>query len=898
MTSAVDAADVENRIRALVAALDDRTRQLATARERLRRSEAEWRRQAEHDVAHATEEARKALLRDRKAIESNAEEVVTSASRMVERMLEREAPGYLSAAWDDELWSTLPVERAGEWIRVGAVDLEQQSLPLTVPLSAGVWRVASSARDEFRAFVHNTIARVVAAFDPLRVRVLTFDPDLDLDLAALAGLRAVSQTSVPPALTSVEDLEGALDDLRTSVAAVDDRLTAAGQHTYWSALRSGHPLAAATPLRLLVIGAPPNGLTDRGRARLDQLRGLASDRGLLIIEMVQETTSAASPLHATITLRGDASTASTAPGLTWTPDTWAGESFLRRLSTDLTARPRQDAAPSVDFRRIVESIDDAWMAEADEGLEACIGSTDGGDLVVRLRAENPPMPNALVGGAVGEGKSNLLLVLVHSLAARYSPAELEMVLVDLRDGVEFARLGPTRESPAWLPHVRALGLEFDPDYSLGVLSWVRAQMSERARLLKAHGATTLRQYRARSGRTLPRMLVVIDEFQRMFEGDDDQAAAAAADLDNIARTGRGFGIHVVLASQALSGIRGLATKSDSLFSQFHNRIVLRNTAAESQAFLAPHNLAAADLEHRGQAVVNDSLGSLDKNKLGTVAFAQPDYLEQLQVQLFRQGHGGPPSIFRATAFATWPVNGYGADASRGVVAAVGLPVAVEARAATLTFTRSPNQALAVVGSQREVAISVLVRAVVTAAESIGPDARVLVLDGDSQGPAPAAWLSALVEHLRRRGHAVRHEARGTVAESVLRLRRDKGSVDLVVPVALDSVDLDTATEPDYELPSEALRDLLRSGPLSGTWTIGWWQSKPVLEEQLGFRASGVRAWAFAGVSRDDLTDIAGHATREPVVSPRFVWFDRLAGTIAQRLVPFDPEDVIGTADRA
>jgi len=895
--SAATAAEVEARIEALARTLEHTTQQLANARGDLARSERRWRRQTEGAVAAAAAAAAQGLGRERKSIEANAAQARAAALSIVGSALRERAPGYLSADWTDAIWSTLRVARHGEWLRVGSLAVGPDTLPVALPLSAGVWQVVGPTAGAFTAFVQNTIARVVAAFDPPRVRVVAYDPDLTVGLAAFAGLRAVSQHSVPPAITADEDVEHALEALLTEVAAVDDRLTAAGQSGYWSALAAAHPLAATTPLRLLVVGSPATRLSDRGRARLDQLRRLAPERGLLVIESVDAASRpAAAATAVTVTLATDAATAGVLPGVSWRADAWAGDRFIRALCAGLVDRPRQSLAPSVDFQKIVDGIDDPWMDAADDGIEAVIGVVDGGDLTVRLRAEEPPMPNALVGGAVGQGKSNLLLVLIHSLAARYSPAELEMVLVDLRDGVEFARLGPTGASPTWLPHVRALGLEFDPDYSLAVLRWVKDQLPIRSRLLQEHGATKLKEYRRRSGKTMPRLLVVIDEFQRLFEGDDDQAAEAAALLENIARTGRGFGVHVVLASQAITGIRGLAAKADAIFGQFHNRVALRNTPAESQAFLTAHNLAAAELEHRGQAVVNDALGAIDGNKLGTIAYAQPDYLEQLQVQLHRQGHGAAPSMFRASAFASWPERAPRRAAPNAIAAAVGMPIAVEAEPRTVTLTRSPNQAIAVVGSTRDVAVAILVRTVVTVAESIGPGAKICILDGDGHGEAPAAWVGALADALGRRGCAVVRVAGDGVAAKLMDLGKGTASADLVVAIALDSVDLGTPTEPDYEIPGEALQALVKSGPLHGTWTVGWWQSKSVLEEQLGYRATGVRAWAFAGVSRDDLADVAGHAVRAPSASPRFVWFDRSAGAGAERLVPFAPTDVLGAVE--
>lgn len=894
--SAATPAEVDALIQALASELESMEQRLADARGDLRRSEQQWRHKAEEAVAQVADTAGKSLRRERKTIEANVEELRSAALGVARSAVETQAPGYLSADWNEGIWTSQSTAQAGEWLRVGTVAIGSDRLPVVLPLSAGVWSVVRPTPGGVKALVQNTIARAAAAFDPLRVRVLAYDPELVLDLAAFAGLRAVSQVSMPPAITSEEEFEHALDILRTEVATVDDRLTAAGQNTYWTALAAGHPLAQTTPFRLLIIGSVPGRLSERGTARLDQVRRLASDRGLLILEWVDSVPPAANRPTTTLTLNDDTATTNRLPGLVWNPDPWAGDRFIRTLSSSLVERPRRSIAPTIDFEKIVDDIVDPWMLDADEGVEAVIGTIDGGDLVLRLRAENPPMPNALIGGAVGQGKSNLLLVLIHSLAAKYSPAELEMVLVDLRDGVEFARLGPSRNSPTWLPHVRALGLEFDPDYSLSVLRWVRQQMADRSGLLKASGATTLGQYRARTGKRLPRLLVVIDEFQRLFEGDDDQAAMASRELDEIARTGRGFGVHLVLASQAITGIRGLATKSESIFGQFHNRVVLKNTQAESQAFLSAHNLAAAELEYRGQAVFNDALGAIDKNKLGTVAYADPDYLERLQVSLFQQGHGAPPSIFRASAFAQWTPGGDRYESATGIVAAVGLPIEVEARPRSVALTRSPNQALAVVGSAREAAIAILIRAVTTAAQSAGPNARLTVLDGDSSGDSPKPWINALVAYLKRQGHGVEHVARREVPAKIIELGRQNGDSDIVITVALDSVDLSTPIEPDYLLPNESLRELVKSGPLNGTWTIGWWHSKTVLEEHLGYRAPGVRSWAFAGVSRDDLTDIAGHAVRAPSGSPRFVWFDRTAGAGAERLVPFEPTDVIGTVD--
>ena len=50
---------------------------------------------------------------------------------------------------------------------------------------------------------------------------------------------------------------------------------------------------------------------------------------------------------------------------------------------------------------------------------------------------------------------------------------------------------------------------------------------------------------------MPRVLLVVDEFQELFVEDDKLAQDSALLLDRLVRQGRAFGIHVLLGSQTL-----------------------------------------------------------------------------------------------------------------------------------------------------------------------------------------------------------------------------------------------------------------------------------------------------------------------------------------------------------
>ena len=86
------------------------------------------------------------------------------------------------------------------------------------------------------------------------------------------------------------------------------------------------------------------------------------------------------------------------------------------------------------------------------------------------------------------GKSNLLHVLIHQLALRYSPEELELYLLDFKE-VEFNVYLTER-----LPHARVIASRADREFGLSVLRRFREEIGRRQRLLnEVKGATQPRR---------------------------------------------------------------------------------------------------------------------------------------------------------------------------------------------------------------------------------------------------------------------------------------------------------------------------------------------------------------------------------------------------------------------
>lgn len=87
-----------------------------------------------------------------------------------------------------------------------------------------------------------------------------------------------------------------------------------------------------------------------------------------------------------------------------------------------------------------------------------------------------------------------------------------------------------------------------------MLQRVDAELRRRGEIFREAGVQDVAGFReARPGIPMPRVLLIIDEFQEFFVEEDRVAQDASLLLDRIVRQGRAFGVHVILGSQTLGG---------------------------------------------------------------------------------------------------------------------------------------------------------------------------------------------------------------------------------------------------------------------------------------------------------------------------------------------------------
>lgn len=150
------------------------------------------------------------------------------------------------------------------------------------------------------------------------------------------------------------------------------------------------------------------------------------------------------------------------------------------------------------------------------------------------------IPHILLGGSTGSGKSVLLkLLLMQSLRKG-----AEVYIADFKGGVDFPNV--------WRQKCRMCFTEKDLLYTLGQIVAVLEYRKER---LAETGCSDLDTYNDVTGDNLPRLVFACDEVAELLDKagrskeEKEWLGQIESRLATLARLGRAFGIHLILATQ-------------------------------------------------------------------------------------------------------------------------------------------------------------------------------------------------------------------------------------------------------------------------------------------------------------------------------------------------------------
>ena len=243
------------------------------------------------------------------------------------------------------------------------------------------------------------------------------------------------------------------------------------------------------------------------------------------------------------------------------------DAIIRRAASTAKKADADSVLPFDKLLRLGElDASSWWKSSTAKAVEAPIGQS-GARGVQRLVFGEGTAHHALLVGQTGSGKTNLMHVLITTLALNYSPDEIELYLIDFKGGVGFKQYATCR-----LPQARVIAIQSEREFGLSVLDGLEAELKRRFDLFRSAGVENLTEYRAKTSEKMPRLLLIVDEFQEFFQPQDDLAQQARSFFDRIVRQGRAFGIHILLATQSLSGTAALPSSTQE---QMGIRIVLQ-----------------------------------------------------------------------------------------------------------------------------------------------------------------------------------------------------------------------------------------------------------------------------------------------------------------------------------
>ncbi|MBV9313676.1 MAG: cell division protein FtsK [Pseudonocardia sp.] len=846
--------------------------------------------------------------------------VSTEPARLTELVAEA-APGASGEPPRRWLGGVGKVDGGGpipELWRIGTATVDDapahQPFPVAVPLlDESHLQVTSTPHTRMAAesLVEALLLRVVSYFRPGMVALHVWD--VGQLTGAMPGLYPLTRTG----LLTVHDparLSELLEELSDHIRRVHTRVLVDG-HPSLRAL-SATSAGRTEPWQVAVLVGNRAALADDDHRALQRVarNGLACGIQLVLVD-VPVTVSA--PIE-TITLlepaaANDATTAVAARCSMTGPHTtvWLDEPFARDR---VTSACHTIADELERWNSRIGTFADLlprdwwWSASSTTGVRAPVGFRDG--VAVQL-ALCDASPHALVGGPSGTGKTNFLLAMLGSMAARYSPDELELYLLDFKEGVSFAQFTPGRRDPSWLPHARLVGVNINTDreFGLALLRFLAEQMRQRAEAAKAHEVTKLEELRAAdpNGRW-PRIVAVIDEFQFLFAERDAVTREAAGLLEDVARRGRSQGIHLVLSSQDVSGIEAFWGRP-AIFEQF----VLRVALPRSRRVLAELNDAALTLP-RWHAVLNHESGIKHGNEVLRIPDATAKgTIDALQHELWKRcpttvaeprlfDAGRTPRLADLLAGASLVPCEAARDVAR--VAVLGQLIDVAGSAATVPLSATPGRNLAVVSSSAADAASVLGAAALSlAGQYVAGDARFTVGMLVPEASVPAFEL---VERLRGWGHGVDTVGIDDFAALVARLAADvtgrlSGGEHRREPHYLLLYGVDGASgvlerkDPDtFRTGLDSLRQVIKGGPETGLHVLGWWRSVQRLRAVLmmGAGVDDIGCWVAFDIQGSELGPLAPAPVSWSPRPARALVFDRFTQQRPEVLISPDITGVV------
>jgi S-DNA-T family DNA segregation ATPase FtsK/SpoIIIE len=808
---------------------------------------------------------------------------VTRASAELDA-LNREVDGYCPD-WNDPAWSGRALPRVvPPVVRFGMIPIELAALPQGISADARLMEGLPSAfrfpalrpfpaganllietpaegRAAALEVLQASMFRLLTSLPPAQVRFTIVDPigigrnfGAFMHLADFDGALVTNQVWTDP-----RQIEERLADLAAHMETVTQKYL----RNEYATIEEYNAVAeeVAEPYRVLVVADFPTKFDEKSAARLAAIAAGGTPCGVLTLIAADLskpmppgfTLDEIRPYCAHLTWDSKRSL------LAWDDgefgqhplalDPPAPGDFATRQIQKVGAAAKDAKRVEVPFEFISPPADAYWTGDSRSGIDVPLGKA-GATKRQRFTLGHGTSQHVLIAGRTGSGKSTLMHALITNLALNYSPDEIDLYLIDFKKGVEF-KVYATHE----LPHASVVAIESEREFGISVLERLDAELRMRADRFRDAGVQDLNAYRNLPGTPpLPRILLIVDEFQEFFVEEDKLAQEAALWLDRLVRQGRAFGVHVILGSQSLGGAFTLAR---STLGQMAVRIALQCSENDAHLILSENNIAPRMLSRPGEAIYNDANGAPEGNNFFQVVWLSDELRESYLKQIHDRARkrkpilARTPIVFEGDAPAdlsrntllrarleaqAWP------ESPRSAQAWVGDAVSIKEPTSAL-FRRQGGNHVLVVGQNEDAALGVTVSLLISLAaqfppassETVRRGARFFVLDGTPEDHPNTGLLERVAATLPHRaevgGWREVPQVLATVAAEIQRrqeAKTDGPELFLFIHDLPRFRDL-RRREDDFSFsrreedvaPSDHLDVILREGPVLGIHLVTW-----------------------------------------------------------------------------
>jgi hypothetical protein len=217
------------------------------------------------------------------------------------------------------------------------------------------------------------------------------------------------------------------------------------------------------------------------------------------------------------------------------------------------------------------------------------------------------LSNALLCGGVGSGKTNFLKGVITSMALNYSPNDLEMWLIDMKNGAGFSIFNNMK-----LPHATKYAFSAESELINDIFFQLKREMEERYTYFAQFSVDNLDDASKLTDvdpSKLKRIVLIIDEFATIFSEDDPYIDEIGSNLLSIIQKGRAMGINMLLAAQNFNNIR------NSSFAQavtlIPTRLLLKSSPEAALSVLGSGNNGSVEITRIGEGLINTNYGELN-----------------------------------------------------------------------------------------------------------------------------------------------------------------------------------------------------------------------------------------------------------------------------------------------